>query len=260
MMASFLSDISPPQLQRLSTLLHSIDPSVHAQGLELLATLAPPAPDALRGALVADLPPDEPLSGRDLCGAQFRSRRNLSWRFPEMRGARLVGATLYGDALPSCDLREADLRCCCVQNTGHTLRILWEQPQLDGADLRWSVLGPMDWRGVDLLGPGWAGVDLRGADLQRADLRGGRFRGVDFSGVDFSGANMSGANMKDAILRGADLTGTDLYRANLKGADLTGATMEFDETIRWDARTRWPEGLAPPAGTRPSRRLRCYPV
>jgi hypothetical protein len=50
-----------------------------------------------------------------------------------------------------------------------------------------------------------------------------------------------------------DLTGRDLSGANLKGANLIGAILTFDETIRWDAATRWPVGQAPASGALPSR-------
>ena len=257
-MASFLDSVSDTQLRQVCELLHSIDPDVHAQGLELLATLAPAGPGAKRGVLVAELPHGDNYGGLDMCGARFRSRRGYWGRAPDLRGACLVGSAFFSGSLPYSDLRDTDLRYSRLHVSYGADRIQWYRPKLAGADLRGAILGPLDLRGVDLLAASWAGVDWRGADLRGADLRGGRFSGVDFSGVNFSGAQLKGANLKGARLAGADLTGADLYRANLKGADLTGAALVFDDTIRWDANTRWPAGQAPAPGSRPSRLKRRY--
>ncbi len=246
-----LAHLSDDILRPIGVLLSSLDASIHRQGLELLEALAPAGPDALRGAVIRDLPADIELAGRDMAGARLRDGTRLLRHSPrlDLRGAGLLGAAL-SIPLPVADLSGADLRFCHI-HAYPGAPIPWPWMRLAGACLRGAGLADLDLRGTD--GRGLAGADLRGADLRRADLRGGRFSGLDLSGADLSGARLKGTNLKGTRLVGANLKGADLFRANLKGADLTGAIMTFDDTIRWDAATRWPEGMAPPPGTLPSR-------
>jgi hypothetical protein len=70
--------------------------------------------------------------------------------------------------------------------------------------------------------------NFRGADLRGAQFVGLDLRGYDFSGVDAAGASFAESRLDRAVFRGADLGGavlirTCLHNAILEGADLTGA-------------------------------------
>ena len=229
-----IAHLTDTQLQQICALLISRDDDVHRQGLELLETLAPAGPDAMRGVYLADIGLDHPdLSGRDLAGARFRGVGRGRQMPGTLHGACLIGAQIDTYWSPRTDLSGADLRYSRLSPRYHEVRVSWKVPKL-------------------------AGADLRGVNLSRADFRGGRFSGLDLSGANLSGANLRGANLKGTRLVGADLTGAELFRVNLKGADLTGAAMTFTNTIRWDAATRFPAGQAPRPGERPSRVLPRY--
>ena len=63
-------------------------------------------------------------------------------------------------------------------------------------------------------------------NLQGKDMRRSILTRLDFSGCNLRFANFSYANLKDAIFKKADLYGASLWNANLEGADFTGANLE----------------------------------
>ena len=84
------------------------------------------------------------------------------------------------------------------------------QPDLSGADLRFSVLDR---------------VDLQQANLSGADLTHAFFYQANFCGAELSAATMVGTNFCMARLCDATLARSDLHRANFDRADLTGADL-----------------------------------
>ncbi len=116
-------------------------------------------------------------------------------------------------------------------------------------DVDLSIVGPdfagADLRGMDFEGANLAGVDFTDADLRRANLTGadltgaifGRTRFSDEHGnavvlqgatldkatLNFAGADLRYVDLSGLDLHGADFTGADLRRTDLTGANLTGA-------------------------------------
>lgn len=108
---------------------------------------------------------------------------------------------------------------------------------LRGADLYRVLLNETDLSGVDLRKADLRGADLKGTTLYKADLSGADLSEADLNGVDLRGSGLIGTNMyktdlSNTDLRGADLSGanlseTILYNANLKQAKLT--LMQLDK-------------------------------
>ena len=257
-----MSPLNDTELQRICALLLSPQPATHRQGLELLQTLVPAGPGARRGLLLGDCAPGESLAGCDLAGARFVSSkcRHQLLCVQDLRAAGLVGADMRGPQLSGMDLSGADLRFSIFPSEAISPGLL-RKNCFKGACLRGADLSPLreSFVGLDFHASALAGADMRSTIFRGTIFRGGRFSGIDFTGADFTGADLCGANFKGASLAGADLTGAALYRVNFKGVDLRGATLDFDETIRWDAHTRWPIGVGPEPGQRPSRIRRVIP-
>ena len=118
-----------------------------------------------------------------------------------------------------------------------------------GADLKNA-----DLRGIDLKNANLTGANLSDADLRDAILYGVKLIGADLRGTDLRGAELQGANLQGADLRFADLSVADLRGADLTGADIgtdsarwahTRIRTRFSRNIRYDNRTKWPEGFKP---------------
>ena len=137
--------------------------------------------------------------------------------------AYLTGANLYGAYLSRAYLTEADL---------------------SGADLSRAYLSGADLSGADLSGADLAGAYLYGADLSRVDLSEANLSGAHLYEANLSGAHLSEANLNRADLTEANLTEAHLYGANLYGAYLSEANLT---EVRYDDRTRWPDGFEVPA-------------
>ncbi|MGH3103169.1 MAG: pentapeptide repeat-containing protein [Gaiellaceae bacterium] len=98
------------------------------------------------------------------------------------------------------------------------------------------------------------GVDLSYADLSEGNLTGANLRGAKLAEAALANAKLDNviattADFTNAVLTGATLRGADLSGAKLQGADLTRATLPSDalSATEYDARTRWPAGLAIPS-------------
>ena len=91
---------------------------------------------------------------------------------------------------------------------------------------------------------------MRGADLMLAKLAGAVLLETDLVLANLRGADLRHADLSGDNLVGARLLGVDLAHANLCGADLSTAEDLTEEQLRQakgDARTKLPDGLAPPA-------------
>jgi hypothetical protein len=113
--------------------------------------------------------------------------------------------------------------------------------RLDHARLavRWPLLSKVTLRYSHL-----AGAHLRWAELNSADLT-----GAVLCDADLEGANLTGARLEGCDLRFANLKDVTLKNANLEGANLTGVGGLGSAQlvgVRWDAETRWPDGVVPP--------------
>ncbi|MFZ1741236.1 MAG: pentapeptide repeat-containing protein, partial [Pontixanthobacter sp.] len=134
---------------------------------------------------------------------------------------------------------------------------------LDGADLRETILARADLTGATMVGAkfchtsmpdgagnssdcyvepaeGYKPVSLaEGLDQSGRDLSGMDFRGKDLSGHNLAKANLSGSNLSGAILTDSDLSGANLTGANLVDADMTGANLasaDLTDANLWKAK------------------------
>ncbi len=88
---------------------------------------------------------------------------------------------------------------------------------LQGADLKETVLS-----GINL-----TAANLRGARLERADLSATSFHGADLRNTDLRAANLSSTGIEGADFRRADLWSADLRGSDLRGSDFRGANLQF---------------------------------
>jgi uncharacterized protein YjbI with pentapeptide repeats len=147
---------------------------------------------------------------------QIKVERNATVR-GSMVGYRL---DLRSTCLQGADLSELEFTYC-----------LFNQAQLQGADLNGAQLQGADLNGAQLHGADLIGAQLQGAhliraQLQRADLIGAQLQGAHLFRAQLQGAQISGAQLQGAHLFRAQLQGADLNRARLQGADLNGARLQ----------------------------------
>lgn len=130
---------------------------------------------------------------------------------PDLSGANLSEANLYG-----AKLREANL---------------------NGADLSEANLYSANLKDADLYGANLSNANLRGASLDSADLSQANLSGSTLNEATLGAANLTGAildrasliraNFWDANLSDASLIEADLFEANLRGANLSGANLSY---------------------------------
>jgi uncharacterized protein YjbI with pentapeptide repeats len=208
------------------------------------------------------------LSGADLCGADLSdtnlSRATLSrakavgvrLRQANLAGAVLEGADLRGANLVGADLSDADLARTDLRGAEFDKGI-WGADLTaadlrgadfgEAADLRTSILDQARLDGLYLYGASLGSAReawMFGINLREARLSGARLAGARMSRAELAGADLTDADLLEAWLDGANLAGADLSGADLTGADLTNAVLD---EIRWNAATRWPANVTPPA-------------
>ncbi|MEK4730042.1 pentapeptide repeat-containing protein [Paenibacillus sp. FSL L8-0641] len=125
---------------------------------------------------------------------------------------------------------------------------MWEESQLDGIDLTYSLLHGADFSGCSMKGAildavmgnagygsdaaldweplGFAGVDFTGASLQGARFQDAQLREAVFQDASLQRAFLNGADLTDACFAGADVSGASFKGACLIGADFTGANVQ----------------------------------
>ncbi|MFI2476930.1 pentapeptide repeat-containing protein [Nocardia xishanensis] len=145
-----------------------------------------------------------------------------------LQRADLSRANLTNAILTSADLTEANLTDADLTGARVALAKL-THAKLVRANLTGVKLTQADMYGANLSEANLTDMQLSLANLTRADLTRAKFGGY----TDLYDANLTSAN-----LTGANLAGANLTSANLTGANLTD--------IRYDQRTRWPEGFTPP--------------
>jgi hypothetical protein len=108
-------------------------------------------------------------------------------------------------------------------------------------------------RGVDLHGELFIGLNMSEFDLSHTNLANAVLQVTDLTnahlyGADLTGAFLDGADLTDANLSCADLTGAHLFEADVTDADLTGADLTDANLTgaEYDAATVWPGGFEPP--------------
>ena len=126
--------------------------------------------------------------------AEWDRLRNVGEQIPDLRGADLHSANLFGADLHSANLHSANLF---------------------GANLHSANLHS---------------ANLFGAKLRDANLSDAKFHFAHLNRARLNRANLNNAKLTDANLSGADLSGADLnqaylIRANLSGAALSGADL-----------------------------------
>lgn len=167
----------------------------------------------------------------------------------DLREANLSLTDLRGIVLSKADLRKANL------NGADLREAMLNEANLVGTDLRGAKLLGAMLNGADLSKANLVGTNLRGADLRKANLNRADLSKANLVGTDLHGAKLLGADLRETILREvklqndlgflvANLSEADLTLTNLSGADLREATRIY--FIKWDDRTRWPEGFTPP--------------
>jgi uncharacterized protein YjbI with pentapeptide repeats len=140
---------------------------------------------------------------------------------------------------------------------------MWQESQLDGIDLTYSLLHGADFSGCSMKGAildvvmgnagygsdasldweplGFAGVDFTGASLQGARFQDAQLRGAVFQNSLLQRAFLNGADLTDACFAGADVSGASFKGACLIGADFTDANVQG--VIFTDAQRRGAIGL-----------------
>ncbi|OMF28475.1 pentapeptide repeat-containing protein [Paenibacillus peoriae] len=125
---------------------------------------------------------------------------------------------------------------------------MWEESQLNGIDLTYSLLHGADFSGCSMKGAildavmgsagygsdaaldweplGFAGIDFTGASLQGARFQDAQLRGAVFQDASLQRAFLNGADLTDACFAGADVSGASFKGACLIGADFTGANVQ----------------------------------
>lgn len=97
---------------------------------------------------------------------------------------------------------------------------LLRRAQLNGINLRRSVMRDVKLEHADL-----SGARLRDAVLSFADLESAILVGTSLNGAKLNWADLRGADLRGAVLRKADVSGADLRNANLRGAVLRKANL-----------------------------------
>ena len=106
------------------------------------------------------------------------------------------------------------------------------QDNLDGAYLRGTSLGEVDWFvGTSLIGANFTGANVRGADFRDADMTLATLTDVSAISADFTGANLEGAIFTNADMRLATLMDTRLHEAVLTDMHIGGGTEIGDTTV-----------------------------
>ncbi|MBP1172899.1 MULTISPECIES: pentapeptide repeat-containing protein [unclassified Paenibacillus] len=140
---------------------------------------------------------------------------------------------------------------------------MWQESQLDGIDLTYSLLHGADFSGCSMKGAildvvmgnagygsdasldweplGFAGVDFTGASLQGARFQDAQLRGAVFQNSLLQRAFLNGADLTDACFAGADVSGASFKGACLIGTDFTDANVQG--VIFTDAQRRGAIGL-----------------
>ncbi|SEJ99093.1 Uncharacterized protein YjbI, contains pentapeptide repeats [Paenibacillus polymyxa] len=151
----------------------------------------------------------------------------LDFRYTAFRQIRMEHSRLHG---------------CILVGT------VWQESQLNGIDLTYSVLHGANFSGCSLkeaildvvIGNagygsdalldweplGFAGVDFTGASLQGARFQNAQLRGAIFQEALLQKASLDGADLTDACFVGADVTGASFKGACLIGTDFTGANVQ----------------------------------
>jgi uncharacterized protein YjbI with pentapeptide repeats len=144
------------------------------------------------------------LAGANLFGADLS---DASLTDANLRGADLERAQLQSALLMMADLGEANLSSAFLPGANFTLA------RLVGTKLAWAHLSQAILIGADLTGAGLHRATLREADLNNAVLT-----RADLRGADLRFASMVRANMAYADLTGCHVFGTAAWKVNLLGA------------------------------------------
>lgn len=140
------------------------------------------------------------------------------------------------------EMEHSHLHGCVLVGT------VWQQSQLNGIDLTYSLLYGADFSGCSMKGAifdavmgnagygpgasldweplGFVGVDFTGASLQLASFKDAQLRGAVFQNALLHRATLNGADLTDACFAGADVSGASFEGACLSGADFTGANVQ----------------------------------
>ena len=161
--------------------------------------------------------PKDPSGGaewKDYSGSMKKLEKAFESELPNLEGASLEGAYLYGAKLVGANLEGAYL----------------EGASLNGADLE----------RVKLVGANLSWANLECADLQDANLYRAKLTGADLERANLSRSNLYGASLARARLVDANLKGANLKVANLEGANLEYADLEG---ARYNSNTKFPAGF-----------------
>ena len=153
-------------------------------------------------------------------------RQESSKLVPDLTGANLSHAKLFGADLRRANLSHVDMYCADLSGASLFSANL-RKANLSGAKLRDADLGRVNMRYGKLFN----------TDLTRANLRKAYLVHVDLSGANLShaklfGADLRRANLTKSTLESADLRSVNLQRANFDRATLTNAHLW--ETLRAD--------------------------
>jgi len=187
--------------------------------------------------------------GRGAIGAQLEKVRESApeeipvWYSEDTKGINLEGANLQRAILwEDADLQGADLKYANLQEAilvdanfqEADLRIA----NLQGADLKYANLQETDLKYANLQEAILVEANLQGAILVEANLQGAILWGANLQGAKLWGARLQEADLWDTNLQEAKLSDAKLQEANLLGANLQGAKLwgaKLQEADLWDA-------------------------
>ena len=121
------------------------------------------------------------------------------------------------------------------------------------SDFRGKNLKGANFYGVNLCEAEFQGADLRNANLESAILRGAEFEGADLRKVNLQSAILRGAGFQGADLKDANLQSADLHESSFRGAKLHGANLQECKDFhiakwtnaQYDNKTLFPDGFNP---------------
>lgn len=128
---------------------------------------------------------------------------------------------------------------------GSLAGVVFERANLQGLAMARAKLGGASFMYARLRDAELMFADLSNARMGSSDLRNANLSFSDLENAVLGLADLENASLGRCSLRSTHLEGANLRDAFLEHADLDGAHLE--QAI-YSAKTRWPEGFAPPAG------------
>ncbi len=141
---------------------------------------------------------------------------------PDLSGAKLKGAKLWGINLHHADLRGANLKSTALLKSN-----------LIEADLRDSIMEDTRLMIAEMWGVNLRGANLKGADMRMAEIGDANLIGCILKNANLGRANLMASDLTDANLENTILIETNLNDTILDNTNLTGMTFYRCTSYGW---------------------------